>query len=243
MALTIQMIQVARRWMPPSHDKNHIPLMENESERVPRSLRKAILSFILTCIIRSLRGETIDHKTMLIHVSRFTNVQNEVKKLVQLEVEEIRDALLNNSDKKNKILDEIKEIWISDFQANQNKPEFKHLFYPTWEKISEPKEINMIIQEISKNIKSLNTGSSDDLNYQEYKNQKGYGLNTIVIGGDKLSRGLTLEGLTVSYFLRSAKIPMYDTLMQMGRWFGYRAEYEDLCRIYTTKNVIKWFFT
>ncbi len=229
-------------WMPPSHDKNHIPVMEDESERIPRSLRKAILSFILTCVIRSLRGETVDHKTMLIHVSRFTNVQNRVKELVQLEVEEIRDAFLNNSDKKNKILDEIKEIWISDFQANQNKPEFKHLLYPTWEKISEPKEINMIIQEISKNIKSLNTGSNDELNYQEYKNQKGYGLNTIVIGGDKLSRGLTLEGLTVSYFLRSAKIPMYDTLMQMGRWFGYRAEYEDLCRIYTTKNVIKWFF-
>ena len=61
-------------------------------------------------------------------------------------------------------------------------------------------------------------------------------MNAIVIGGDKLSRGLTLEGLTISYFLRSAKMPMYDTLMQMGRWFGYRGHYEDLCRIYTTKN-------
>ena len=64
----------------------------------------------------------------------------------------------------------------------------------------------------------------------------------IVIGGDKLSRGLTLEGLSISYFLRSAKMPMYDTLMQMGRWFGYRTGFEDLCRLYTTDNVIRWFF-
>jgi hypothetical protein len=69
-----------------------------------------------------------------------------------------------------------------------------------------------------------------------------YGMQTIVIGGDKLSRGLTLEGLCVSYFLRSAKMPMYDTLMQMGRWFGYRQGYEDLCRLYTTRDVIEWFF-
>jgi hypothetical protein len=48
--------------------------------------------------------------------------------------------------------------------------------------------------------------------------------------------------LLISYFLRSAKMPMYDTLMQMGRWFGYRMGYEDLCRLYTTEDVIKWFF-
>ena len=54
----------------------------------------------------------------------------------------------------------------------------------------------------------------------------------IAIGGDKLARGLTLEGLCVSYFLRASK--MYDTLMQMGRWFGYRPGYLDLCRLYTT---------
>ena len=58
------------------------------------------------------------------------------------------------------------------------------------------------------------------------------GLRVIAVGGDKLSRGLTLEGLSVSYYLRASK--MYDTLMQMGRWFGYRAGYADLVRLYTT---------
>ena len=61
----------------------------------------------------------------------------------------------------------------------------------------------------------------------------------IAIGGDKLSRGLTLEGLSVSYFLRQSSA--YDSLMQMGRWFGYRPGYVDLCRLYTTVDMIQWF--
>ncbi len=65
------------------------------------------------------------------------------------------------------------------------------------------------------------------------------GLNVIGIGGDKLSRGLTLEGLSVSYFLRASR--MYDTLMQMGRWFGYRPRFLDLCRLYTTAEIVDWF--
>ena len=73
------------------------------------------------------------------------------------------------------------------------------------------------------------------LDYDENKN----GLSVIAIGGDKLSRELTLEGLSVSYFLRASK--MYDTLMQMGRWFGYRPGYLDLCRLYTSGELINSF--
>ena len=54
-----------------------------------------------------------------------------------------------------------------------------------------------------------------------------------------LSRGLTLEGLVVSYFLRSANA--YDTLLQMGRWFGYRAGYEDLQRMWMTADLRGYF--
>ena len=61
----------------------------------------------------------------------------------------------------------------------------------------------------------------------------------IAVGGDKLSRGLTLEGLSVSYYLRASR--MYDTLMQMGRWFGYRPGYLDLCRLYTTAELEDWY--
>ena len=73
----------------------------------------------------------------------------------------------------------------------------------------------------------------------DYKSKAQTGLSVIAIGGDKLSRGLTLEGLTISYFTRSTSL--YDTLMQMGRWFGYRTGFEDLCRIYTTPELYDWY--
>lgn len=68
---------------------------------------------------------------------------------------------------------------------------------------------------------------------------EGKPVRLIAIGGDKLSRGLTLDGLCTSYFVRTTK--MYDTLMQMGRWFGYRPGYVDLCRLYTTVDLVDWF--
>jgi Z1 domain len=73
----------------------------------------------------------------------------------------------------------------------------------------------------------------------DYEGHEDAGLNVIAVGGDKLSRGLTLEGLSVSYFLRASK--MYDSLMQMGRWFGYRPGYVDLCRLYMPVALERWF--
>ena len=85
-------------------------------------------------------------------------------------------------------------------------------------------------------VRMINGTAKDALDYVE---NAGRGLKVIAIGGDKLARGLTLEGLCTSYFLRASK--MYDTLMQMGRWFGYRPGYLDLCRLYTTADLVEWF--
>ena len=87
------------------------------------------------------------------------------------------------------------------------------------------------------NINVTVNGKSDDVLL--YKNHEGKPFNVIVIGGDKLSRGLTLEGLTVSYFTRSSNT--YDTLMQMGRWFGFRPGYLDACRLFTTPTLHFYF--
>jgi hypothetical protein len=84
-------------------------------------------------------------------------------------------------------------------------------------------------------VKSIHGGSGEALDYFDHKN----GLSVIAVGGNKLSRGLTLEGLSVSYYLRASR--MYDTLMQMGRWFGYRGGYVDLCRLFTSRELNEWF--
>jgi hypothetical protein len=85
-------------------------------------------------------------------------------------------------------------------------------------------------------VRAINGTSADALTYKDHR---AVGLSVIAVGGDKLSRGLTLEGLTVSYYLRTSR--MYDTLMQMGRWFGYRPGYLDLCRLYTTQELADWY--
>ena len=85
-------------------------------------------------------------------------------------------------------------------------------------------------------VRMINGTAKDALDYTDHEE---VALKVIAIGGDKLARGLTLEGLTTSYFLRASK--MYDTLMQMGRWFGYRPGYIDLCRLYTTDDLVEWF--
>lgn len=75
----------------------------------------------------------------------------------------------------------------------------------------------------------------EEIDYNRYEN----GLSVIAVGGSRLSRGITLEGLSVSYYIRTTR--MYDSLMQMGRWFGYRPGYVDLCRLYTTDQIFDWF--
>jgi hypothetical protein len=84
----------------------------------------------------------------------------------------------------------------------------------------------------------INSKSDEVLDYKKYEKEE-IGLTAIAIGGLSLSRGLTIEGLIVSYMYRNTK--MYDTLMQMGRWFGYRPGFEDVCRVYLSRDSLNWY--
>ncbi|MDD1370698.1 Z1 domain-containing protein, partial [Bacillus sp. MHSD17] len=108
----------------------------------------------------------------------------------------------------------------------------RHGYDPTWPNVY--REVKKVIHDIQ--IMEINGKSEDTLSYYKYKRE---GLNVIAVGGDKLSRGLTLEGLSITYYYRNTL--MYDTLMQMGRWFGYRKGYMDLCRIYTSSTIAEYF--
>ncbi len=80
----------------------------------------------------------------------------------------------------------------------------------------------------------LNSNHEDELDFEIEPD-----LKAVLVGGNKLSRGVTVEGLLVSYFVRRS--PYYDTLLQMGRWFGYRGDYVDLTRLYSTQLLVTWF--
>ena len=217
---------------------------------IPESLKMAIKCFILTCTIRRLRKQGREHNSMLIHVSRFTNWQSHIKKLVEdvfnfyrlgieqkspVILKEIRDAFETDSDGYLSYVTTSSQIINSSMAELDSEikvhtwDEILPFLYPATEKIQ---------------VKEIHGGAKDVLDYQNYdkkyvKEGEDAGLSVIAIGGNKLSRGLTLEGLSVSYYLRASR--MYDTLMQMGRWFGYRPGYVDLCRLFTSRELNEWF--
>ncbi len=223
-------------WMPTKHKNGHVPLYEGRSE-LPPSLNEAIDSFILACALRRLRGQETAHCSMLVHVTRYTSVQALVHAQVEERVHHIHQRLYRRTGGHEAILSSLRSLWEQDFapttaaMAKLMPDELAH-GTTTWEHI----EPHLVETVADIQVRMINGTAKDALDYAE--NQE-TGLKVIAIGGDKLARGLTLEGLTVSYFLRATK--MYDTLMQMGRWFGYRPGYLDLGRLYTTGELVDWF--
>ena len=223
-------------WVPPKHNEHWVPRFEGMN-RVPPSLKEAIRAFVLVCAARTARGDETAHNSMLIHVTRFTNVQGRVAEQVQDELTDIQRRLRHgDGDSPDPIRGALEELWIRDFEDTHKKIRSRGLGADCerleWEDIEPLLEKSAFSIE----VRAINGAAGDVL---DYLNHKETGLNVIAIGGDKLSRGLTLEGLSVSYFLRASR--MYDTLMQMGRWFGYRPRFVDLCRLYTTAELIDWF--
>jgi hypothetical protein len=199
---------------------------------LPPSLIEAIRSFVLVCAARRARGQVNVHNSMLIHVARFVNVQHRVRDLVDQELHYIQRRIAHEApEAPRQIRDELKTLWEADFQPTTRSVDRADCPMLTWNAV-EP-HLHEAASRIQ--IREINGQTADILDYVENKN----GTSVIAIGGDKLSRGLTLEGLSVSYFLRMSK--MYDTLMQMGRWFGYREGYLDLCRLYTTDELRAWY--
>jgi hypothetical protein len=194
-------------------------------EEVPPQMREAILAFMLTIAIRNLRGQRKKHNSMLIHTSRFKDVQSSVKDEVSRTFEAISHQIQYNP--KSNVLLELQELYEQDIQPTTREwTEEIPIF--SWGEVYE--ELKLAVEKIQ--VFEINGNSKDALDYHQYKEN---GLNVIAVGGDKLSRGLTLEGLSITYYFRNTL--MYDTLMQMGRWFGFRKGYMDLCRIYTSAEI------
>jgi hypothetical protein len=222
-------------WMPPRHKNGFRPRWKGE-DRVPDSLAEAIRSFVYACALKKLRGQGSKHSSMLIHVTRFTSVQNAVVKQVEDYVRDLKGRY-------------IRGIELENLEASM-RTEYEETFLPEMQRIRSAlvegetledfswTDIRAVLPDVLSDIRvrEINGSAKDALDYAE---NDGIGLKVIAIGGDKLARGLTLEGLCTSYFLRTAR--MYDTLMQMGRWFGYRDGYLDVCRLYTSQEMVEWF--
>ena len=220
-----------------SDHEDQIPNVHRSSltiDELPNSLTSAMRAFVLACAARAARGHEGHHNSMLIHVTRFVDVQNQVADLVRSELRDLQNRIrYGDGASPHPILDQLRDMWLEDFEPSSLSV---RRLYPdlmvgcadvSWDAVqSKLVESSQRIQ-----VKVINGAAKDALDYWDHPD----GLSAIAIGGDKLSRGLTLEGLSVSYYLRASR--MYDTLLQMGRWFGYRPGYVDLCRLYTTDEL------
>jgi len=200
---------------------------------LPSTLKEAIRAFLLVCTARHARGQRAKHNSMLIHVARYVAAQGKIAELVESELLFLQRRIANEMvGEAASLRDELRMLWESDFVVTTRRVSDPSCPEMSWSKI-EPS----LIPAVSKiRVRQINGSSGDILDYEKHRDT---GISVIAVGGDKLSRGLTLEGLSVSYYMRVSK--MYDSLLQMGRWFGYRPGYVDLCRIYTTPDLIDWY--
>lgn len=195
---------------------------------LPESLREAIRTFLLNRAVRLTRGHVTAHNSMLVNVSRFTKVQDQVWNLIREYVAELTNSVRVNGAKplstaqQDPEISDLASTWAESFNG----------LAETWESVF-PHLLDAIAPV---QVVQVNSASATTLDYEGYSTT---GLNVIAVGGFSLSRGLTLEGLSVSYFLRNSQA--YDTLLQMGRWFGYRPEYEDLCRVWMPEQAEGWY--
>lgn len=196
---------------------------------LPGSLVEAVRAFIVARAIRNARGQQAGHASMLVNASRFTDVQGRLRSRIADVVARIRDAVAVDAGKG---------------PAALRNPEIAAL-HATWKREFDDAEgadwpsVQARLHEVLVAARVVEVNASKRAQALDYDHAGEHGITVIAVGGFSLSRGLTLEGLTVSYFLRNSM--MYDTLMQMGRWFGYRPAYEDLCRVWMPADGVGWY--
>lgn len=209
-----------------------LPLKHEISHQVvalPDSLESAVRTFILVIALRRLRGSANAHNSMLVNASRFTGVQGQLRNEIHDFVDKMSASIrVNGQLEESAALRDVniralRDVYCEEYTGAVDLP-WAEVQAELWQAVSVVKVI------------AVNSKSNDTLDYADHQNT---GLNVIAVGGFSLSRGLTLEGLSVSYFLRNSM--MYDTLMQMGRWFGYRVGYDDLCRIWMPEFAEGWY--
>lgn len=200
--------------------------IDHEVTDLPDSMLDALRTFLVARAIRNLRGQKSQHASMLVNASRFTGIQNILRNRLHQHLKAIEDAVrvdgARSDADQNPEIAELKRCWSEEYQDA----------WPDWDEL----RAALLPVVASATVIAVNSSSSESLDYEAGGDN---GLTVIAVGGFSLSRGLTLEGLTVSYFLRNSL--MYDTLMQMGRWFGYRQNYEDLCRVWMLREAASWY--
>lgn len=207
---------------------------------MPDSMKEAVLCFLLNNVIRTLRGHGQKHRTMMINISVYNLMHSQIKSHVQAYVDKLKNVIEQDSAYpterfvKNEDMKKLYDLFASDDFYDEVRNGTGGYRKISWDEIQAGLYDEIKLFETV--IVNSRTDKGDKFDYEDYKET---GARVIVIGGYVLSRGLTLEGLMISYYGRNAG--SYDTALQMCRWFGYRPGYEDLCRVYISEVNVSYF--
>lgn len=194
---------------------------------VSASLMSALLSWILASAANDYRNGT-QLSSMLIHTSSSIQKQNDLKTALVGQFAELVNEWTYSREKLSQTL---RAMWDGDFvPTSADFSKFPPISYDALL----PGIDDLLGSRTPVKVLALNSSSKDMLDYDADPHQK-----LILVGGNRLSRGLTLENLLVSFYVRSSTA--YDTLLQMGRWFGYRGKYADLTRLWTSEEIFEKF--
>lgn len=225
-----------------TEEKNFIPVIHKKDlvvAALPNSLKEAILSFLINNVVRTLRGDKYKHRSMMLNVTALNDPQESVRDAVEAYLLQLKNIIEQDSYKpekdfiKNNEMYRLYKIYTS---GDEKGTDFYASVRNDFAWVDIQRNLYTEIKLFETTI--INNRYSGDFRY-DYNAHADIGSRVIVIGGFVLSRGLTLEGLCISYYSRSATA--YDTLLQMCRWFGYRPRYQDLCRIYMSQASIDCF--
>lgn len=193
--------------------------------RVTDSLDEALRYFLMSTAARRFRRKGNPHATALVHTSQHIDVHERTAEAIRDHLE-LLNKRLHRGD--GALLEALRVQW--EAECGRVPAADFDLDTVSWEEMA---GVMPAVTEAAEVIVD-NSRSPERLSYDDDNPRV-----IVAVGGNTLSRGLTLEGLAVSFFVRTASA--YDTLLQMGRWFGYRNGYADLTRIWMTDEMRGWF--
>lgn len=202
-------------------DNHHVRIVEDKDdflESIPDSFKEAFSYFLFSCCLKRSQGD-FGPFSMLVHPSSLSVVQNDVaRRISNYYKSNVLPAIQNpQSIQMGDLKDEFQSFLV-DYSKFAERPDLK--LQPILDCLSEVIS-NILVQEVNYRM----AAEEDEENPALYK---------IKVGGNMLGRGLTINRLIVSYIYRDSKIAQVDTMYQRCRWFGYKDQYFDVCRVYMT---------
>ncbi len=195
--------------------------IDDFKDSIPQSFIEALNDFIFSCAIKRSQNDK-DPFSMMVHPSSLNRIQNTITK-----------RIIN-------YIDKIVIQTVKDKESSAYK-EFINLakqFYDDYIKQYPSKivDLDLYINEIDEVINKIEVTV---VNYSTLQNQEeNEFIYKILVGGNMLGRGLTINRLIISYIYRDSKKPAIDTMYQRCRWFGYKLDYFDVCKVYMT-NILR----